>query len=546
MKLPAILTMTALLALTAFAADAPSAPWRSALYPDDWKPGGADAEGRFLHDFSYAGYHRGEKKLPRVEGPVFDVTAAPYRADASGRADATAAIQAALDAASASGGGVVLLPSGTYRIAPPEGRQEALWIKGDGVVLRGAGAGKSFLFNDRTDMAGKTVLRVESEKKADWHADGPSNPASLLIEDAANQSREVRVENPDLFAPGDLVILRGDLTQRFIDAVGMNGKWQPAGGASPNRTLMFCRRVVEVDGPGQRVVLDVPLRYPVLVADSARLVKIPGHMISEVGLEDFSFGMKQCPGDGLAEEDWNREGTIGKAVHGSTGIRLEAAENCWLRSVHTYAPAGNDPRVHVLSNMLALSRSRNVTVDSCDFRFAQYKGGGGNGYLFTMQGQENLLVNCHAEGGRHNYDFGTMRCSGNVINRCLAKDGQLGSDFHMFLSVSNLLDAMTCDGDFLEARDYRPWGGNPIHGVTTSQSVFWNTTGLRYSQEKVNGRPVLIRSQQVGHGYVIGTQGPCHEVFSDDFVEGIGSGAGLQPQSLYADQLERRLKADRK
>jgi hypothetical protein len=57
------------------------------------------------------------------------------------------------------------------------------------------------------------------------------------------------------------------------------------------------------------------------------------------------------------------------------------------------------------------------------------------------------------------------------------------------------------------------------------------------------GRSVLIRSQQVGDGYVIGTQGPCHEVFSDDFVEGIGRGEGLWPQSLYADQLERRMKA---
>lgn len=542
MRLPAILTMTASFALTASAADPTPATWRSALYPEDWKPGGADAEGRFLHDFSYAGYQRGEKPLPRVDGPVFDVTAAPYGADSTGGTNATAALQAAIDAASAAGGGVVFLPSGTYRIAPPDGRQEALWIKGDGVVLRGAGADKTFLFNDRTDLAGKTVLCIEAEKKADWHADGPPLPVSALTEDAANQSREVRVENPDLFAPGDLVILRGDLTQRFIDAVGMTGKWQPAGAASPNRTLMFCRRVVEVDVPGRRVVFDVPLRYPVLVADAARLVKIPGRMISGVGLEDFSLGMKQCPGEGLGEEDWNREGTVGKAVHASFGIRLEAAENCWLRSVHTYAPEGNDPRMHVLSNMLSLSRSRNVTVESCDFRFAQYKGGGGNGYLYTMQGQENLLVNCRAEGGRHNYDFGTMRSSGNVITRCLAKDGQLGSDFHMFLSVSNLLDAITCDGDFLEARDYRPWGGNPIHGVTTSQSVFWNTTGLRYSHEKVNGRPVLIRSQQVGHGYVIGTQGPCHDVFSDDFVEGVGQGEGVSPQSLYADQLQRRLK----
>jgi hypothetical protein len=98
---------------------------------------------------------------------------------------------------------------------------------------------------------------------------------------------------------------------------------------------------------------------------------------------------------------------------------------------------------------------------------------------------------------------------------------------------------MTCDGDFLEARYYRPWGGNTIHGVTTTQSVFWNTKGLRYSREK----QALVWSQQFGEGYVIGTGGPCHDVSSDDFVEGIGKGDGLRPESLYADQLARRLKA---
>ena len=38
--------------------------WRSSLYPEDWTPGFADAQGRFLHDFSYAGYHKGEALIP--------------------------------------------------------------------------------------------------------------------------------------------------------------------------------------------------------------------------------------------------------------------------------------------------------------------------------------------------------------------------------------------------------------------------------------------------------------------------------------------------
>lgn len=514
--------------------------WRSALYPENWQPGFADDKGRFLHDFSYAGYHRGEAALPKVDGPVTDVTKPPYSADPSGAKDATMAIQAALDAVADAGGGVVLLPSGTYRIQPQGDAKEALRIRGNKVILRGEGAGKTFLFNESTAMREKVVLSMEPRAAMDWRDEGPGILSSPLTRDLANQSVEIFVANVEGFTVGDLVVVRSDLTQRFIDSVEMSGKWQPAGATSPNRTLMFCRRIVGVNPATNSIVLDVPVRYPMKTADFARVVKIPGRLITECGLEDFSIGMKQHPGSGLEEEDNAKPGTAGYEVHGSKAIHIRNAENCWVKGISTYAPEGNQPSIHVLSNMLVLARSRCVTVKDCDLRFAQYRGGGGNGYLYNLQGQECLVVDCHAEGGRHNYDFGTMACSGNVISRCLAKDGKLGSDFHMFLSMANLLDQMTCDGDFLEARYYRPWGGNPVHGVTTTQSVFWNTKGLRYSRE----RPVLIWSQQVGDGYVVGTSGPCDKVDSDDFVEGIGQGGGLMPQSLYADQLARRLKAE--
>ena len=92
-------------------ADAGPATWRSALYPADWRRADTDDAGRHLPDFSYAGYHRGERALPEaVPGPVVDVAADP-----TGATDATAALQAALDAAADAGGGTVHLPAGRYR-----------------------------------------------------------------------------------------------------------------------------------------------------------------------------------------------------------------------------------------------------------------------------------------------------------------------------------------------------------------------------------------------------------------------------------------------
>ena len=46
--------------------------WRSVLYPENWTPGYTNSSGQFLHDFSYAGYERGEKDIPtQMSGKTF-------------------------------------------------------------------------------------------------------------------------------------------------------------------------------------------------------------------------------------------------------------------------------------------------------------------------------------------------------------------------------------------------------------------------------------------------------------------------------------------
>jgi hypothetical protein len=121
----------------------------------------------------------------------------------------------------------------------------------------------------------------------------------------------------------------------------------------------------------------------------------------------------------------------------------------------------------------------------------------------------------------------------------------------MYLSMANLFDRCIVDGDYLESA-FRPWGGNAIHGYTSTQSVFYNTTGEAYHPQK----DYIIDSRQYKWGYVIGTSGPAYRVAFDpvngttngysfdtaprDLVEGVAEGDGLIPQSLYLDQLERR------
>lgn len=54
-------------------------------------------------------------------GAVFNVLHTDFGADSTGAADSTAALQAAIDAAHAQGGGTVLVPAGTYLVGNPSG-----------------------------------------------------------------------------------------------------------------------------------------------------------------------------------------------------------------------------------------------------------------------------------------------------------------------------------------------------------------------------------------------------------------------------------------
>ncbi|MBL8221722.1 MAG: hypothetical protein JNL62_20975 [Bryobacterales bacterium] len=527
-------------------------PWRSTLYPEDWTPAFRDAEGRFLHDFSYAGYQRGEAAIP--DGPgngadrVVDAVA-EYQADPTGASDSTAAIQAAIDAVGSTGGGVVFLPAGVYRVAPRGSDAFALWMKYDHVILRGAGAGVTFLHNTTPAMRGKEILRVAPLAGGSWTT-VVANTTVPIVEDALEPTLQVKVRSTVSLREGDWVIVRSDASNEFIAEHQMTNWWTPARQTGP----IFYRQVVGVNAESSTVTLDAPTRYALRVRDNARLYKTRAQ-VQGVGLEDFSIGNTESSLPGYGEEDYSRQGTGAYEVHGAHAIAFRQALFGWVRRVATFLPEGNTTEYHLVSNGVLLTQTRGITVEDCRFENPQYRGGGGNGYGFTLQGNENLLRRNTAVRQRHSFDFKSMSSSGNVIVECRSENPSLASDFHMHLSMANLLDGLTLNRDYVDAT-VRPYGTPDYHGVTTTQSVFWNTRGERY----MANRPYLINSQQFGWGYVIGTRGEASVVrtrpFSfrytspvastvdtspEDFVEGVGKGDDLTPASLYEDQLARRL-----
>lgn len=504
-----------------------SGSWRSSLYPQDWTPAFEDAEGRFLHDFSYAGYHNGEAQPPD-NIPGLGVSVIDQGADPTGAADSTAGMQAAIDQVCAAGGGRVLVPAGLYRV------DGLLRVNCSGLVLSGEGAQASQVyFTRQADMTGVSSLAFRGAPVVEL--DLP------LVEDAVARSFEVTVAEAAGLEVGDDVELGAVITEDFVDEHGMQDYWPSARG----QWRAFFRRTVQAvdcQAGACAVRLDVPCRYPLKVRDAASLRKITG-LIGEVGVEDLGLSNAISQAGALASDRAHVLGFV-------------QVKDAWLRRVVSFRSPVAEEEFHLQSGGVIVQQSKRVSVSDSVLGLSQNRGGGGNGYLFEiMQSSEVLVRDCQGFSGRHNFiqnwEFGTSGC---VFLRVVSQDGRMIeppsnmtglSETHHSLAMALLVDSVVSDDGWgMVNRRQESTGA----GHTATQSVLWNMQGG------------LIRSYQYGWGYVIGTQdayvyvdpqddfvgnisGQYEGTEPWDFVEGQDRGGDLEPPSLYEDQLRRRLES---
>jgi len=554
---------------------AQSQTWRSTLYPSNWVPPTTSDfyTDAFIQDYSYAGYRAGEVAIPTITNNIKDVTQAPYNADNTGTNDATLAIQTAINDAGNEGGGVVYLPAGTFKILLPAGQTNCLRIQKSNIILRGAGVGQTFIYNATTAMNGKSIISINSNS-ANIYSEGAN--VSRITTDLNNPTTIIPVVAASNFKVGDVVVVRFTISNAWC-VEHKETDWQNY--SNTLRGVSHVRTVKAVNTVSNTITIDAPTRYTLKTRDDARVYLAPA-FLTEVGLEDFSIANKEIvtnqaewldPGSTTNLDDNAHTSSTKGAFNceNSWVINVREALNSWINNVSTYKPANALFNTQILSNGILLDQCRNVTLDNVFIGFSQYGGGSGNGYGIRIQSNDCLIKNSRIEAMRHGYVFSFMHSHGNVIfnstdtntGKCtangpgLVNTGSSTSDFHMHFSPSNLIDKCTFDRSSYSALHRRTVGSAPTHNAVTAHTTFWNTIG--------NNSPgsYVIRTSQTRYGYIIGTSGntnavnyrvaqagPAHRYDTDgsrtapeDIVEGQGTGATLEPQSLYLDQLSKRL-----
>src|SRR5215831_460068 len=88
-----------------------------------------------LPDFSYVGYHCGEKAIPDIQNyKVFNVV--DFGAKPDDDISDRAAIQAAIDAANKNGSGIVFFPKGRFITNDDSTLEKGIVSKGSNIILR--------------------------------------------------------------------------------------------------------------------------------------------------------------------------------------------------------------------------------------------------------------------------------------------------------------------------------------------------------------------------------------------------------------------------
>jgi hypothetical protein len=511
---------------------------------------------------SYAGYQYGERPIPHIDGPVYDVR--KFGAKGDGVTDDAAAIRAALQAVVPSQGGVVYFPDGSYAVS------QALFVHTNRTVLRGQSrTGAELVFTQPLDRAYGTFNYKASsgEEVTRWSYDGglvwfapkaagntwrPEGAALDAPVDAAAYGTQWLVDGPAhgvvrparrgdrylvlgpasgaVLQPGDMVRLELHHPADYSLAKHLagDGPWADAYGWRQGKRgvawlrpshLYWPAEVIAFDPVTGIVMLRQPLRFDVRAEWKPALRRM-AQLLHDSGLENLTLRFKRdyawTSDRHHHEEGWN-------------GPYFNNAIHCWLRDA-TVIDMDNGPNLTsakcITLTRFSLEASREETAD-------HHHG------TITRAGSHDNLISDFVISSRPRHGLNIESLStGNVWSRGVLEHGVF--DSHRREPFENIRTDIT-----LAANDGAHGGnGGPLMGA---RFVNWNIRtpeGNNYMVGWANGTPL---------GAIVGLQGsePTWQAEPDRMPVGELSGCRIEgtgqipnPPNLYEAQLRLRLGAE--
>lgn len=494
------------------------APLRDAFaaeprYSELWGKHGErwSADGR-LPDFSYAGYHRGEKPLPTLKP---DVSVADFGAVGDGRTDDTQAFQRAIER---SAGKTILVPQGVYVI------RDFLHVSTSGTSLKGVGSRRSILrfpipLNEIKPNWGATTTGQPTSNYS-WSGGflsvaGATSREVLaeVVADARRGQRALRVSDASGLRVGDEIRLQmTDTKQQSLARHLYADDPGPLENLRDGTTATFAARITRIDEGGKQIEFDRSLRTDVRRDWSPRIYSAASS-VEEVAIEDLGFEFPETPYKGHFTE------------LGYNAIAMSGVRNCWARSVRI---KNADSGIFISGANVTL---RTIEIESSRPTEPSRQATGHHG--ITLGGQDNLLTDFDF-ATRFMHDITVTRGSaGNVAANGRGID--LCFDHHRYGPHANLFTNIDLGEG---SRMFQSGGGASLGRHSAAWTTFWGIRARRPQRWPQGWGPDLINLVELPSNDSAATE-PAGR-----WLEPIDHGQ-LQPANLYDAQLVRRLETAR-
>lgn len=508
--MPRYLTIALSLVLLTGARAADTSPRYSRLWGESGEQW--DSEGR-LPDFSYAGYHHGEKAIPEI--PVV-ANVKDFGATGDGETDDTQAIQAAI---AATDQGAILFPPGRYKIS------DLILIEKSDLVLRGAGPTESVLWfpqgleevrplDARTSDGLKTTSYSFDGAFITFQGDYRDEPIARVTGTAQRGDLEVEVDSTQGLAPGQRVLLTvQETTDQSLKTYLYSGDPGDIRRGKQFDTKMVMR-VVTIDG--DRVRFDRPLRFETRPEWRPEIRRFDP-TVSECGIEGLGFVFANKPYPGHFKE------------RGSNAIEFRHVTDCWIRDITIH-------NADLGINMVACGNTVDGVVLTADSERGRAEAGveacTGHHGIQCKHSEDNLFTRFDVQAN-FIHDLSVEHAAGNVY--AAGRGSNLCLDHHKDTPYENLFTDIDCSAG---TRVWLHGGGDALGRPCAGWATFWN---LRADAP--------IDLPHIGWGVKTSNfVGLCPKILYFDMIEPDGwwiemmPPEKLQPQNLYQAQLRHRLR----
>jgi hypothetical protein len=457
-------------------------------------------------DFSYAGYKYNDAAFGTgVPDTVITISAVEGE-------DITKKMNDAINELKLSGGGIVQIPAGEYRIGKDDGSGAAqspqVIVNTDNVIIRGAGNGATKLIQDKSFKTNDSFSKgaIQLGVNFAWKDASPTSAEAYttVASDIMTGSTLITAADASAFSVGDFINIRQMQWPEF-NQKNFGGLTELL--TNNSYALQYIRKITAISG--NTFTVDIPMAYDLKPADNTISVyKVNSFFIKNVGLEDLLIDVEAngvITYDAAGKELTNTN--TGCAVS-FVGVWDGWAKNVTVNNINTIG--------------FAAVYCNEVTFEGCTVNYGRALGGGGAGYGFYMKGQNVLYRNCTAYKVRHGFTTAAPVCNGNVVKNCKSIDlifppgftGEAVDDTHIAFTHAILWDNHYGDASGL-FMIYR--GTLSAYAYETSGwSVVWNyyNTGRNPN----NWNQGTLKVSPADYGYVVAPHGNVKVV--DGFERG--------------------------